>query len=247
MVIVIFDSNFYILHTLQNMTLSRDFLPPFCENYSGFSCRIHRLKEGFHKMTNKMENRIVLLSLGRTYLKETTKGMSDEETYPYLRYLVITNISKITNVIQLIHTATAYDFHPILVASPKIHDVIHPFIHLDYPLLHFATLEECKQMLRNRGIPLIGIEILQEAKSVTTYAFTEKIAIMPGNEGNGLNQRQIDFCDGFVYIPHYGHGTASLNVHVATTLIMNQYHLYHHSIGDGDTETIPSSAVDCSM
>ena len=53
---------------------------------------------------------------------------------------------------------------------------------------------------------------------------------MPGNEGTGLSDRQKSVVDYFVYIPQYGHGTASLNVTVATTMVMHRYVCWSNSI-----------------
>lgn len=39
----------------------------------------------------------------------------------------------------------------------------------------------------------------------------------------GLSEKQIRLCDSFVYIPQYGPGTASLNVAVATSIILHHF------------------------
>ena len=39
----------------------------------------------------------------------------------------------------------------------------------------------------------------------------------------GLNDKQKLICDEFVYIPQYGDGTASLNVNVATSIVLHEY------------------------
>lgn len=49
---------------------------------------------------------------------------------------------------------------------------------------------------------------------------------MLGNEGAGLNERQMKLCDSFVYIPQYGTGTASLNVAVAASIVLHNYALW---------------------
>jgi tRNA G18 (ribose-2'-O)-methylase SpoU len=38
-----------------------------------------------------------------------------------------------------------------------------------------------------------------------------------------MSEKQKSVCDGFVYIPQYGAGTASLNVNVATGIILHRY------------------------
>ena len=134
-----------------------------------------------------------------------------------LRYLVI---SKKNNVALLIKTALAYEFVPIIVGLLNIIDAALS----EY--LHFETLECCKEYLISMQIPLVGIEIMKESLSVKDFPFTQSIAVMPGNEGTGLNSRQKKCCDSFVYIPQYGNGTASLNVNVATTIVIHSYHVW---------------------
>jgi tRNA G18 (ribose-2'-O)-methylase SpoU len=38
-----------------------------------------------------------------------------------------------------------------------------------------------------------------------------------------MSDKQKSVCDGFIYIPQYGAGTASLNVNVATGIILHRY------------------------
>ena len=38
-----------------------------------------------------------------------------------------------------------------------------------------------------------------------------------------MNEKQIAMCDQFVYIPQFGRGTASLNVNVASSIIMHHF------------------------
>ena len=47
-----------------------------------------------------------------------------------------------------------------------------------------------------------------------------------GNEGDGMHERERRQCDFFVYISHYGSGTASLNVTVASSIIFHHFGLW---------------------
>jgi tRNA G18 (ribose-2'-O)-methylase SpoU len=49
---------------------------------------------------------------------------------------------------------------------------------------------------------------------------------MLGNEGQGMNAKQMSLCDKFVYIPQHGPGTASLNVAVAASIVLHHYALW---------------------
>jgi hypothetical protein len=44
-----------------------------------------------------------------------------------------------------------------------------------------------------------------------------------GGQGDGLSAQQEAICDGFVYIPQYGPGTASLNVTVAASIVLHSF------------------------
>lgn len=140
-----------------------------------------------------------------------------------LQYLVIANVSKKNNVKFLINAAAAYNFQVILVGCKKMDDL---HVAPDLAFIYMDLLQDAVQFLKERSIPLVGIEIMEGARSVLENPFTQSIAFMPGNEGTGMSSAQKSVCDSFVYIPQYGSGTASLNVYVATTLIMHRYCLW---------------------
>lgn len=158
--------------------------------------------------------------------------MTVEDSVP-TNYLVISNISKGNNVKALFGIAIAHNFSVIAVG--KMNELIDRiYLHDIFKWTSFNTLEEAKRFLESKSIPLLGIEIHESAKSVIDNPFVDdrmghnpnrtcSIAVMPGNEGTGLNERQKHLSDWLVYIPQYGDGTASLNVYIATTLVMNQY------------------------
>lgn len=47
-----------------------------------------------------------------------------------------------------------------------------------------------------------------------------------------MSDKQKSICDGFIYIPQYGTGTASLNVNVATGIILHQYSNWIQSLSN---------------
>lgn len=77
-----------------------------------------------------------------------------------------------------------------------------------------------------RGIQILGIEITSDARPIQSHPFQGPTAFLPGNEGDGLHPREMAACDGFVYIPHYGGGTASLNVNVASSIVFHHFAMW---------------------
>lgn len=151
-------------------------------------------------------------------LPDSTAPLSKPE-----RYVVVTNVSKKNNVKFLINAAAAYNFQVILVGWKNVEDL---HVSPETPYIVMNTLEQLTQFLSEKSIPLVGVEIIDSAKSVLDNPFTQSIAFMPGNEGTGLSKRQKEISDSYIYIPQYGVGTASLNVYVATTIILHRFNLW---------------------
>ena len=137
------------------------------------------------------------------------------------KVLVICNISKKPNIIQLLMLAKAHRFIPVLVSSKKIST--HELVKLHCPFFRLADMDECHAWLKTHNIPLLGIEIMDTAISVDAEPFFARIAFMPGNEGTGLSDTQKRACDGYVIIPQYGKASASLNVHIAACIVLYRY------------------------
>jgi hypothetical protein len=69
-------------------------------------------------------------------------------------------------------------------------------------------------------------EYIRECQNTRTcsHPFSWLFACQPcGLQGQGLNDKQVRLCDSFVYIPQYGAGTASLNVAVATSIVLHEW------------------------
>lgn len=87
----------------------------------------------------------------------------------------------------------------------------------------FDHLRECCAQLRKEGFTILGVEIGPTARSVVEHPFTGPTAFLFGNEGRGLDESHVKLCDGLVYIPQYGVGTASLNVVVAAGIVLHRF------------------------
>uniref|UniRef100_A0A7S3L1W2 tRNA/rRNA methyltransferase SpoU type domain-containing protein n=1 Tax=Amphora coffeiformis TaxID=265554 RepID=A0A7S3L1W2_9STRA len=105
-------------------------------------------------------------------------------------------------------------------------------------LQRFAKWNDCIAYLRQHAIPLAGVEI--DARAITVQQLLDQIqtspqqnetttttlALVMGNEGQGLSVAQLQDCDLLVRLPQYGVGTASYNVYVAASLVLQRLHQY---------------------
>jgi SpoU rRNA Methylase family len=77
-----------------------------------------------------------------------------------------------------------------------------------------------------KGCKIVGIEIVEGASPIESHPFEGNTAFILGNEGDGLSSKQMALCDSFVYIRQFGSGTASLNVAVASSIILHHFALW---------------------
>jgi tRNA (guanosine-2'-O-)-methyltransferase len=83
----------------------------------------------------------------------------------------------------------------------------------------FDSDEECIKKIKTEGFRIYGTILAKDAENVYDLDFTEKIAIVMGNENRGLSKEMIEACDKHIYIPMRGM-IQSLNVSVATAVIL---------------------------
>lgn len=91
---------------------------------------------------------------------------------------------------------------------------------------HFDKMREAVAYVRGLGARVCGIEIVPGALPIQSHPFTGDTAFLAGNEGSGICEAHKALCDFFVYIPQHGMGTASLNVTVATSIILHHFALW---------------------
>jgi 23S rRNA (guanosine2251-2'-O)-methyltransferase len=83
------------------------------------------------------------------------------------------------------------------------------------PFFQVTNLARTMEMLKERGIWLMGTALEEEAKSLYDVALTGPIGIVMGAEGSGMRRLTRELCDVLLYIPMAG-SVESLNVSVAT-------------------------------
>ena len=142
----------------------------------------------------------------------------------FKRFLVVNNISKKNNIFALCVTAAAHSFSVLFSTPGLLNDITLELLRVKgLTWMTFESFECVKNFLKDRSIDLVGIEIMENSIPFQLFPYTSEIAFLPGNEGTGLNGKQKNLCDKFIYIPQFGAGTASLNVNVATGIILNEY------------------------
>lgn len=83
----------------------------------------------------------------------------------------------------------------------------------------YKSVEECYSELRSRGFKIFASELNNKSISHLDIDFTDKIAVVLGNEHRGASEEAAELADGTFMIPMFGM-VQSLNVSVATGVIL---------------------------
>jgi len=83
------------------------------------------------------------------------------------------------------------------------------------------SLEEVLNLLRSRGYTLCALEQSENSIDLTTFKSPDKVALVVGEEVNGLSADILKACDKTLEIPMFGK-KESYNVSVATAMALYQ-------------------------
>ena len=167
-------------------------------------------------------------------------------------FLVICNIQKIANVKAMMMAAVAFGCNEILMVGQEKNSQRNSFLVQPLKealqrgkirLQRFGKWKECVSYMEKQGIFLIGVEI-DESSRLLNHDYFEKnfpsvgdnhgnntnIGILLGNEGQGIQAAHLKYCDALIRIPQYGVGTASMNVNVATNIVLYRFQKWKRKI-----------------
>lgn len=98
------------------------------------------------------------------------------------------------------------------------------FTHCPLPRTLPPDILQVRAYVLSKNARLLGVEIDDRALPIDhPSVFCGPTAFILGNEGSGLSRAQAAVCDGFVYIPQHGPGTASLNVATAAGIVLHRF------------------------
>jgi tRNA G18 (ribose-2'-O)-methylase SpoU len=161
-------------------------------------------------------------------------------------YLVIYNIQSKSNVRDLMNTAFAFGCAEVWLVGQTKNDQKSKLLSRQFQealheqqikLVVFSGWKDVLEHLTKfPQIALVGVEIDAQSEIMNDRdvlpRFTsdyEDIAILMGNEGQGIHPKHLEACQGrLIRIPQYGTGTASLNVNVACSIVLYHFHQWKY-------------------
>ena len=173
----------------------------------------------------------ILASLAQT---ETPQGVvaivKIPEDTPILdykgKYILLDQVQDPGNVGTIIRTADAAGYSGVFLGEGSV-DLYNDKVlrsmqgsHFHLPV-HRAALQELIPEMKSKGMPVYGTELNEAAVDYRTVFPTDAVALVLGNEGNGVSGKILALTDQNLYIPIFGEAE-SLNVAVAAGIL-----LYH--------------------
>lgn len=87
------------------------------------------------------------------------------------------------------------------------------------PWTYYERVKDCLAALKAQGIPVVAIEVADGARDMHDFDWPRPVAIMFGNEVNGIHERNLKRCDHVVKIPMHGYKN-SINVATAFGIVL---------------------------
>lgn len=140
------------------------------------------------------------------------------------RYLILDGLQDPGNIGTLLRTALAFSIDQVILSNQCV-DLYNDKLLRSMQGANFhlnciyGDLAKIIPQLQEDGVMVVG-SALENGKDIALIEPTEKMAIVVGNEGNGMSPEILDKCDQIGYIPI--DTIESLNVAIAGSIMM--YH-----------------------
>ena len=139
--------------------------------------------------------------------------------------IVLNNVSDPGNMGTILRTAYAAGFNNIIIDSkcvdlynPKtVRSTMSALFNLN---IYFSnSLSDDLSLLKEKGFEIIGSALTDDARDIYKSKINSPVAVVMGNEANGIEKDILDICDKKIIIP-MKNIMESLNVSVAASVIM---------------------------
>ncbi|MFH0733412.1 MAG: RNA methyltransferase [bacterium] len=105
------------------------------------------------------------------------------------------------------------------------------------------STEECFDELRKKGFKIYVSKVSKDAKSLYDIDFTQKVAVLFGNEHRGVSESAENLCDELFFIPMHGMAQ-SLNVSVAAAVTLYEAQRQRNNKGMYDVTELSQEDFD---
>ena len=175
-------------------------------------------KEVFEKLSMTQTNQgiLAIVKLEKKTLVEVPQG----------RYLLADAVQDPGNLGTIIRTADAAGFDAVVLGEGCVDlyndKVVRSMQGSQFHVaIYHENLMDVYGKLKENDIPIAVTALHRDAKDFKWLTGRESVAIVVGNEGNGVREELIESADHVIQIPMFGQAE-SLNVAIATGILMYQ-------------------------
>ena len=157
--------------------------------------------------------------------------------------VVMENVNDPHNISAVMRTCDAVGIQDIYILNTKIakHDyfgVKSSSSAAKWLTVHqFTNVKECFDALRKNYNKIYTTHLSSDAVSLYDIDFTDSVALVFGNEHDGVSQESIDMADGNFIIPQLGF-IKSLNISVACAVSIYEAHRQKMNAGHYNEQTM---------
>ena len=136
---------------------------------------------------------------------------------------VLEDVYQFRNAAAIVRSVEACGFHKVIALEEE--NVFDPNLRVTKGADTWVEVEKMPATLqslediKNRGYKILAVSPEKHASMLPDYQVTEPIALVFGNELEGVSEEILDFADQTLAIPMYGF-TQSFNVSVAAAICM---------------------------
>lgn len=136
---------------------------------------------------------------------------------------VLEDVYQFRNAAAIVRSVEACGFHKVIALEEE--NVFDPNLRVTKGADTWVEVEKMPAILqslediKNRGYKILAVSPEKHASMLPDYRLTEPIALVFGNELEGVSEEILDFADQTLAIPMYGF-TKSFNVSVAAAICL---------------------------
>lgn len=138
--------------------------------------------------------------------------------------LVVEEVKNPHNISAILRTADAAGVQNIFIVDPlgeglQVNETISTRAEKWLTIREYYSAKLCFNELRAMGYRIAATVLMEDAISIYEYDFTQRVAVVMGNEKNGVRSSTLNMADDIIKIPMRGM-VQSLNVSVSAGIIL---------------------------
>ncbi|GMO13890.1 MAG: RNA methyltransferase [Mycoplasmoidaceae bacterium] len=123
------------------------------------------------------------------------------------KYVILDRIQNPANLGAIIRTCLAFNIDGVIVTNDSV-DIYNPSVIrgsmgsiFSIPFKFYTSLPDAINSFKVSNYTIYGTALEKTAKSINEVKFSDNSVVIFGNEGNGLNKKDLELCEQIIYIP----------------------------------------------